>query len=381
MTISVCLRILKQRWLVGSAFVAFSASACAIGLAGQPGVAKQPGAEASLDQVINRAAAFLQQAQGDDGSFQGTDEPGVTAIATTALLRVGRTPSDPVVSKALKYLAKFVHDDGGIYKEGSRHRNYETCLSVMAFEEANKDGRYNDLIAKAEKLLTEQQWDEGENVKPSEINYGGAGYGTSTRPDLSNTAFLVDALHSVGRGEDDSALQKALVFVSRCQNLESQYNTTEFAAKVNDGGFYYTVAAGGQSMAGKETDGGLRSYGSMTYAGLKSMIYAGVKKDDPRVKAATEWLKKHYSVTENPGMGQAGLYYYLQTMSKALAAVGDRSFTAADGKEHDWRQDIIKQLASTQKADGSWVNSADRFLEGDPKLVTAYSLLALSYCK
>ena len=71
---------------------------------------------------------------------------------------------------------------------------------------------------------------------------------------------------------------------------------------------------------GATPDGGLRSYGSMTYAGLKSMIYCGAGPEDPRVKAATKWIKDHYTLAENPGMGQQGLYYYYQTMSKALAA-------------------------------------------------------------
>ncbi|MEX2317975.1 MAG: prenyltransferase/squalene oxidase repeat-containing protein [Pirellulales bacterium] len=350
--------------------------------AGQAAAGNRGGTAAmSLDQTISRAVAYLQQSQGDDGSFKGTDEPGVSAIVVAALLRVGRTPNDPIVARGLKYLETHVHDDGGIYKDGSRHKNYETCLALVAFQEANKDGRYKDLIARAEKLLKEQQWDEAEGLKISDVNYGGAGYGTATRPDLSNTSFLVDALHAVGRGDDDPALQKALVFISRCQNLESAHNTTEFAAKVNDGGFYYTVAAGGNSMAGREPDGGLRSYGSMTYAGLKSMIYAGVKKDDQRVKAAYDWIKKHYTVTENPGMGEAGLYYYLHTLTKALDAVGEDQLVGSDGASHDWRADVIKQLASTQKPDGSWVNATNRWLEGDPKLVTAYSLLALSYCR
>ena len=38
------------------------------------------------------------------------------------------------------------------------------------------------------------------------------------------------------------ALQKALIFISRSQNLESDKNDTAFAAKINDGGFYYTPA-------------------------------------------------------------------------------------------------------------------------------------------
>jgi squalene-hopene/tetraprenyl-beta-curcumene cyclase len=198
---------------------------------------------------------------------------------------------------------------------------------------------------------------------------------------LSNTAFLVDALHTLGRGADDPAMQKALLFISRCQNLESPQNTTQFAAKVNDGGFYYTIAAGGSSFAGETADGGLRSYGSMTYAGLKSMIYAGVGKDDPRVKAAHEWVKQHYTVTENPGMGEQGLYYYYHTFAKALATMGESQLATADGQTHDWRAELVQQLAASQKSDGSWINSNTRWLEGDPNLVTAYSLLALSYCQ
>jgi squalene-hopene/tetraprenyl-beta-curcumene cyclase len=297
------------------------------------------------------------------------------------MLRNGRTVNDPVVARALKYLQGHVRDDGGIYQEGSRYKNYETSLSIVAFNEANKDGRYNDLLAKAEKFVKAQQWDEDEGHEISSMSYGGAGYGSHERPDLSNTSFLVDALHAIGRGDDDPALQKALVFISRCQNQESEHNTTEFASKVNDGGFYYTIAAGGQSQAGTTPDGGLRSYGSMTYAGLKSMIYAGVSRDDPRVKAAYEWIRRHYTVDENPGMGPQGLYYYYHTFAKALDTIGDEKLVDADGQSHDWRAELVQKLISTQKDDGSWINNNPRWLEGDPNLVTAYSLLALSYCR
>jgi squalene-hopene/tetraprenyl-beta-curcumene cyclase len=333
----------------------------------------------ALNQTISRGVAFLSQAQAGDGSY--SNHPGVTAIVASSLLRVGRSPSDPVVAKALRYLEDRVHDDGGIYQDGSAHKNYETCLALTAFQAANEDGRYKDLVARAEKFVKEQQWDEGEGHELASPNFGGAGYGSRSRPDLSNTSFLVDALHDLGRGPDDPAIQKALLFISRCQNLESPHNTTQFAAKVNDGGFYYTIAAGGSSFAGNTPEGGLRSYGSMTYAGLKSMIYAGVGKDDPRVKAAYDWVKQNYTVTENPGMGEQGLYYYYHTFAKALSTIGDERLTSTDGQSHDWRAELVQQLASTQKADGSWVNGNTRWLEGDPNLVTAYSLLALSYCQ
>jgi squalene-hopene/tetraprenyl-beta-curcumene cyclase len=38
-------------------------------------------------------------------------------------------------------------------------------------------------------------------------------------------------------------------------------------------------------------------------------------------------------------------------------------------------------LAKAQQDDGSWINANARWLENDPNLVTAYSLLALSYCR
>lgn len=127
-------------------------------------------------------------------------------------------------------------------------------------------------------------------------------------------------------------------------------------------------------------NGGLRSYASMTYAGLKSMIYCGAGPDDARVKAAVSWIRKHYTVKENPGMGQNGIYYYIHTFAKALAAVGETEFADSMGTKHDWRVDLIEHLAAEQKENGSWVNSTPRWNEGDPNLASAFALLALSYC-
>ena len=233
----------------------------------------------------------------------------------------------------------------------------------MCFTEANADGRYNKVIKKAEAFVKEIQWDEGEGKDPSDPAYGGAGYGSKKRPDLSNTSFLIDALKAPGNDANGEAIKRALVFVSRCQNLETEHNTTPFAAKNPDGGFYYTPAAGGSSMAGETPEGGLRSYGSMTYAGLKSMIYAGVGPDDPRVKAAVKWIRKHYDLKSNPGMGDAGLYYYYHTFAKALDALGQDEFEDAKGVKHDWRAELRAELARRQQPDGSWVND-DRPLDG-----------------
>jgi squalene-hopene/tetraprenyl-beta-curcumene cyclase len=252
----------------------------------------------------------------------------------------------------------------------------------MAFQEANKDGKYDRVIKGGQDFLKSMQWDESENKSRDSDFYGGAGYGgNNSRPDLSNTAFMMESLRDSGLPADDPALQRALVFVSRCQNLKSEFNDRAWADKVDDGGFIYTAANGGSSVAGKTDNGGLRSYAAMTYAGLKSMIYAGLKADDPRVKAAYDYVTKHYNLDENPGLGQRGLYYYYQTFAKALALYGKPTLVDSAGQSHDWRADLIAALAKRQNANGSWVNKADTFMEGDANLVTAYGLLALAYAR
>jgi len=117
----------------------------------------------------------------------------------------------------------------------------------------------------------------------------------------------------------------------------------------------------------------------MTYAGLKSMIYAKLAKDDPRVVAAFEWARMHWSVTENPGLGQEGLFYYYLTMARALNAHGSEQVVDAASASHDWRAELVRQLLSSQGADGSWANKNSRWMESIPDLVTAYSVLTIEH--
>ena len=282
------------------------------------------------------------------------------------------TPEDPQVAKSLKYLESFVRDDGGIHQKGTFYRNYETCLAIMCFAEANQNGKYDDVIRRADRFVKGIQWAEDEDKDPTQPEYGGGGYGKHKRPDLSNTSFLVDALRAAGNDADSDAMQRALIFMSRCQNLESAHNKTPFSAKVNDGGFYYTPAAGGSSQAGETANGGLRSYGAMTYAGLKSMLFAGVGPEDQRVKAAVAWVQKHYDLSTNPGLGDAGLYYYYHVFAKALDALGQDVVTAHDGQRHHWKAELVGELAARQKLDGSWSNTNERWMEGDANLATGF---------
>ena len=345
------------------------------------GVLSGTAAGQSIHDMQTKAVRFLEVTQAADGSWTRPDAVGITGLVTTSLLMAGKSADDPLVKKGLDFIVASQQSTGGIHAASSRHQNYETCIAMLTLAEANKDGRFDSVIKKGENFLRDLQWDEGEGIETTDGAFGGGGYDSKQRPDMSNTQFLVEALKKAGVAEDDPAMQKAVVFVSRAQNLESQHNKLPFAGRVNDGGFIYTPAKGGESKAGETENGGHKSYGSITYAGLKSMIYAGVGKDDPRVTAATEWIRRHYTLKENPNMGQQGLFYYFHTFAKTMSVIGEDEFKDATGNTHSWKTELTEKLASLQHLNGSWTNPADRWYEGDPNLVTAYCLIALHYCE
>jgi squalene-hopene/tetraprenyl-beta-curcumene cyclase len=363
----------------------------------RPPVARRPKVELSIRNEalhsIDLGLDWLRRQQAADGSW-GRGYPAITALATTAFLR-SPTPLAPedrsTAEHGLEYLATMVRPDGGIYPEKApQMQSYNTSICLMALIAAD-DPAYDAIIRKARAFLVGLQADEARGYGPDSVFYGGIGYGDNGRPDLSNLQWSLEALkvsqdyaphgEATNQPRDDSrqpsgALKsesgqglfwdKAIVFLQRCQN---RTETNELSWAGTDGGFEYNPE---ESKAGGHT-----SYGSMTYAGMKSFIYAGVGREDPRVKAAFAWCSRNYDLEQNPEMGQQGLYYYYHTMAKALDAHGDDSLVDAKTKRHNWRNELIVKLVSLQQSDGLWKNSVGRWWENDPQLVTSYCVLTL----
>jgi squalene-hopene/tetraprenyl-beta-curcumene cyclase len=331
-----------------------------------------------VQEVLDKAMAYLKRSQNKDGSFSPKlAGPGVSALVVAGLLRNGRGPDDPLVAKTMAYLVKQVKADGGIYARGLA--NYTTCVALMAFKEANKKGKYDTIIKNASNFLKKLQ-DASDEKDPK---FGGVGYDGKKRPDLSNTQYFIDALLAAGVPKDDPAIKRALKFVGRCQNIKGEENDQPFAKKATKddaGGFVYIPDP--DDKRHQTSEGGLRSLGGMTYGGLKTFLYAGVSKTDPRVKAAVNWIRRHYTLKENPGEGQSGMFYYYHTFAKAMDVWGEDRFKDAKGTAHDWRKELFEVLKKRQKEDGSWASDKkDPFYEQNPDLATAFAVLTLSYCK
>lgn len=325
-----------------------------------------PALKQAVKASIERGLKYLRGSQEKDGSW--SHYPGVTALAATAFLKspLGYSEANnSFIARALSYLAGLARPDGSIYDRDMP--DYNTSVVLLAFQ-ASGNPRYQPLIQRAQKFLLDSQADEGEGYTEKDKFYGGIGYGADLRPDLSNLGFALEALKASDLPANHPAWNKAIQFIQRCQN-RSESNDQAWA--VNDGGFAYYP---GFSFAGKT-----ESYGSMTYAGLLSFVYANLDKKDPRVQAALGWIKKHYTLEENPGLKLQGLYYYYLVFAKALHVYGEPILVDAQGVKHPWREELARKLLALQHPEGYWVNQDPRWWQQNKDLVTSFTLLALEY--
>lgn len=360
-------------------------------------------------EMLRKGVGYLVKAQNENGSWgelpgaKEKGELGFTALVVLGLARFHGPWADADTGALSAMIAK-AKESGATWIAGKQQKDgsfshpenpglvtYRTSLAVIALHAVDAE-KHKEHVAKAVEWLKKAQFDEEDAtpVKPDSPHYGGWGYDkTGEKPDadLSNSHFALQALKEAGVSPDDPVWKRAMEFVSRCQNNpETNKGISGVLKPKSDGGLFYGPSRG-QSAEDKADDGArsYESYASMTYAGLVSFIYAGVGKDDPRVKAALGWIKEHYTLEENYGLGvrkdakaaQQGLFYYYLAFAKALAAAGETEVETAKGKR-PWARDLLDVLASKQKPDGSWVNeNSQRWMEGNPLLATAYAVNAI----
>lgn len=337
---------------------------------------------------MNRGVSFLLNKQMPNGSWNF--HPAMTSLCALAIANSPEGEREDIktaVKKAAVYIRQHVQKDGSIWnKDSKEYPNYSTAVSLITLAYIN-DSKDKEIIKNAREFLINSQFTD---VSEDNASYGGIGYGKNLRPDLSNTQLALEALYLTEdteemdketRDKTNKMWERAQIFLTRCQNLEETNDRGWVASDPeNDGSFIY-LPEKEESKAGEMTTQGgkktLRGYGSMTYAGLKSMIYAKMDKNDVRVKAAFDWAMRNYTLDENPGMEQQGLYYYIHTFAKAMTAMDADIVKDSKGKERNWRVDLITKLLKAQRGNGSWYNDEGRWWESVPELVTAYSLLSM----
>ena len=340
-----------------------------------------------VEHAIDRGLAFLLASQNDAGWWSIADQPAVTGLALLAFIghpqeRYRDRPA--ALDKAFQYIEDSAKPDGRIYRTALVNYNTAICALALAMAE---DPDYVPIVKRARQWLSQTQIDLGKEDQLDSPFDGGVGYNDKyEHSDLNNTLTALETMYYTRaldpEGADDLNWEAAIHFIQHCQNLPSHNKQPWVSQEPKDrGGFVYLP---GESKAGETTDPNtgrvaLRSYGTISYAGLLSYIYADLDPDDPRVTAVLQWLKENYTLEENPAMGLQGYYYYLHLMSKALTTLQIYKLELKDGSHLDWRHALAMRLINLQKANGSWVNSNGRWWENDPNLVTAYSVMALEF--
>jgi squalene-hopene/tetraprenyl-beta-curcumene cyclase len=344
---------------------------------------------------MRRGVDWLIAAQNPNGSWGAFSHPAITALCVMAIHDSPCTDAearDTTVERGLARILTFVQEDGSIYpaggdpKQSAYYPNYTTSIALLVLATVNRPEDH-EVMKAARAYLRSSQFSEA-----GKVDFGGIGYGKTGRADLSNASWAAEALYFTEYLErepfapsaaDAKASRKMWgnlqTFLSKCQNLPPENDEAYVSNHPDDyGGFIYRPAESKAGERGEDGEhSGLVSSGSMTYAGLKSMIYAGLDRRDPRVKGAILYLRKNYVLHENPGMGMQGLYYYLHTMTKALDVYGEDVIIDADGYRHDWRTEILEELLDLQHHSGKWENIHGRYLESVPELASAYALITM----
>jgi Prenyltransferase and squalene oxidase repeat len=337
----------------------------------------QTGCVQTEQPPLARAAAYLWSRQAEDGGWHSQtygllrSGQSMTPFVLAALLEVpaGVCPLPQAkLDRALAFLRSHTRADGalGLADDIPDYPNYATALAVMALAGARRPG-WEAQIKPMVEYLRSQQFVEQNGWRGEDPAYGAWGMGGERRPppdtghvDLSMTRHVIEALRAIGVAPADPALQRAQVFITRCQNP--------------DGGFFFTTTEFDTNKAGHDGKQ-FRSYGTATADGIVALLATGWPREDARVVSAARWLKQHHRGMDVPGfVGPAydrwprGLaFYYSAASTEAFRALRMNPGTQ-----------IVDGLRRAQRTDGSWSNPESLVKEDDPLIATAFAVRALS---
>ncbi len=330
---------------------------------------------------VEKGLAWLLTQQKPSGAWSEENMPALTALPLWAIAASGSKEFGPMQDKAVARLLELQRPDGGIYvpvpgRKGGGLGNYNSSICAMALQATGRKEAVPAILKARTYIASSQHFGD-------DSHSGGFGYDKDTQrayADLNNTQYSMDAMRRTQSVEDlrpagdkkaDINWDAALKYVEQMQNKEGE-TAGGFAYNTEDPKGGAVTNANGKIM--------LRAYGSMTYAGLLAMVHTKLEKSDPRVRSAVDFGARYWTVEENPGQGQQGVYFYFNIMARALSAAGvDALRKSGSSEDIRWREELVKKLIALQKPDGSWVNANNRWWENDPILASSYALLALEF--
>ena len=265
-----------------------------------------------------------------------------------ALMALGHGPDDPLTFREIKEFSRFeIEEDDTIRLQPCVSPVWDTCIAMVALEEAGLSPDHPALVKAAEWLLTKQILGGGDwQIKNKDAEPGGWAfeYRNDFYPDVDDTAFVLMALQRVKFPDEkrmEAALRRGIQWLLSMQNLDGGWGAFD---RDNDKQLLCNIPfADHNAMIDPST-------ADVTARVLECLGRFGWPADHPVVRKAVGFLMLD-QCKDGPWFGRWGVNYVYGT-SGVLRALETVSLSA-----QDYCARAVAWLRKVQKADGSFGES------------------------
>jgi squalene-hopene/tetraprenyl-beta-curcumene cyclase len=275
-----------------------------------------------------------------------------------ALMALGHGPDDPLTSREIREFARFeIEDRDTIRLQPCVSPVWDTCIAMVALEEAGVPADHPALVKSAGWILSQQVLGPGDwQVKNKDAAPGGwvFEFRNDFYPDVDDTAFVLMALQRVKFPDPkrmEAAVRRGVQWLLSMQNRDGGWaafdrdNNKEFLSNV--------PFADHNAMLDPST-------ADVTARVLECLGRFGWTANHPAIKRALEFLLKD-QCEDGSWFGRWGVNYVYGT-SGVLRSLETVSLTAKE-----YCQRAVRWLRSVQKADGSFGESLRSYHEPHTK--------------
>jgi len=265
-----------------------------------------------------------------------------------ALMALGHGPDDPLTWREIKEFSRFeIEEADTIRLQPCVSPVWDTCIAMVALEEAGIAPDHPALVKSAEWVLSKQILGPGDwQVKNKDAEPGGWAFEfrNDHYPDVDDTAFVLMALQRVKYPDEkrmEGAIRRGIQWLLSMQNRDGGWGAFD---RDNDRRFICNIPfADHNAMIDPST-------ADVTARVLECLGRFGWPAEHPAVQRAVEFLVKD-QCKDGSWFGRWGVNYVYGT-SGVLRSLETVSLTA-----QDYCKRAVAWLKSVQKPDGSFGES------------------------
>jgi squalene-hopene/tetraprenyl-beta-curcumene cyclase len=269
-----------------------------------------------------------------------------------ALMALGHGPDDPLTGREIREFARFeIEESDTIRLQPCVSPVWDTCIAMVALQEAGLPPDHPALVAAAEWTLSKQVLGPGDwQIKNKDAEPGGWAFEFRNEfyPDVDDTAFVLMALQRVkfpDANRMEGAMRSGIQWLISMQNRDGGWGAFD---RDNDRTFLCNIPfADHNAMIDPST-------ADVTARVLECLGRFGWTAEHPIVRKAVGFLLKDQSA-DGSWFGRWGVNYVYGT-SGVLRALETVSLTT-----QDYCQRAVAWLRAVQKPDGSFGESLNSY--------------------